>query len=211
MNKSKGETAIEVLMTELDPESERYRILATAKRFKSSWVELGEKLLRLQTSGGFRDWGYASFEEYCQREVRIRKPTAEKLTQAYRFLEREEPELLARPTEIRPLPDYRSIDLLRQAQADDLPAEDYRKLRSAVMEEEKGHPAVLRQYREVTADKRLEDRTLSYRHALSAARRLRTALTGLDDLDAAAHGNLDRLITRLEELTAGSDNADEIA
>lgn len=207
MNKSKGETVIEQLMAELDPESERYRILATAKRFKSSWVELGEKLLRLQTSGGFRDWGYGSFEEYCSREVRIRKPTAEKLTQAYRFLEREEPELLARPTEISPLPDYRSIALLRQAKSEELPADAYGKLRAAVMEEEKGHQAVLRQYRDVTADRRLEDRQLGYRTALSAARRLRTALTGLDDLDSDAQGNLDRLIGRLEVLVAESDDS----
>jgi len=205
MTKSKGETAIEQLMTELDPESERYRILATAKRFKSSWVELGEKLLRLQSSGGFRDWGYASFEEYCHREVRIRKPTAEKLTQAYRFLEREEPELLARPTEIRPLPDYRSIALLHQAQEDALPDEDYRKLRAAIMDEDKGHPAVMRQYREVTAEKRSEDHHLGYRTALAAARRLRTTLAGLNDLDASAHGNLDRLIARLEELASSTE------
>jgi len=207
MNKSKGETVIEQLMAELDPESERYRILATAKRFKSSWVELGEKLLRLQSSGGFRDWGYGSFEEYCSREVRIRKPTAEKLTQAYRFLEREEPELLARPTEIKPLPDYRSIALLRQAQSEELPADDYRKLRAAVMDEEKGHPAVLRQYREVTAERRHEDRHLGYRNALSAARRLRTALTGLDGLDHGVHDNLDQLIARLEVLAAKSEAA----
>ncbi|OGR32706.1 MAG: hypothetical protein A2091_02350 [Desulfuromonadales bacterium GWD2_61_12] len=202
MNKSKGETVIEQLMAELDPESERYRILATAKRFKSSWVELGEKLLRLQTSGGFRDWGYSTFEEYCSREVRIRKPTAEKLTQAYRFLEREEPELLARPTEIKPLPDYRSIALLRQAQNEELPGGAYGKLRAAVMEEDKGHQAVLRQYREVTAERRSEDRLLGYRNALAAARRLRTVLTGLDDLDASIHGNLDQLIARLAELSA---------
>jgi hypothetical protein len=207
MNKSKGETVIEQLMAELDPESERYRILATAKRFKSSWVELGEKLLRLQTSGGFRDWGYGSFEEYCSREVRIRKPTAEKLTQAYRFLEREEPELLARPTEIKPLPDYRSVALLRQAQSEELPGEAYGKLRTAVMEGDKGHQAVLRQYREVTADRRQEDRQLGYRNALSAARRLRTALTGLDDLGGDVPGNLDHLIARLEAKVAASDDA----
>ena len=43
--KSKGEMVIERMMEELDPASPRYQVLATAKRFKSSWVELGEKLL----------------------------------------------------------------------------------------------------------------------------------------------------------------------
>jgi len=44
--KSRAEVAIERIMQALDPASDRYRILATAKVFKSSWVELGEELLK---------------------------------------------------------------------------------------------------------------------------------------------------------------------
>lgn len=73
------------------------------------------------------------------------------------------------------------------------------------MDEDRGHPAVMRQYREATAEKRSEDRHLGYRTALAAARRLRTALAGLNDLDASAHGNLDRLIACLEELASDTE------
>jgi hypothetical protein len=180
--KSKGEMVIERIMQELDPQSERYRILATARQFKSSWVELGEKLLEVQRNGMFRQWGYDSFEDYCAREIRIKQPTAHKLTLAYRFLEKEEPELLARRTELKPLPDYRSVDLLRQAREElDLPAEDYASLRRAVVEEDRSHPTVQKRFREAagTPD-RAADPAFFLRHALATARRLQAALQSLE-------------------------------
>ena len=71
--KSGGERHIEKIMQELEPESERYQVLDTAKRFKSSWVELGEKLLKVSSTARFSEWGYGSFEEYCVQEIRIKK------------------------------------------------------------------------------------------------------------------------------------------
>lgn len=199
--KSKGETIIEQLMAELDPGSERYQVLATARRFKSSWGELGEKLLAVQRQGSFRQWGYDSFEDYCAREIRIKRPTAEKLTLAYRYLEKEEPELLARRTELKPLPDFRSVDLLRQAREElDLPAEEYAELRRAVMEEERSHPTVQRRFREAAAGRLpAPDPALPLKTALAAARRLHTSLQPLPELPAALRQGVENLIGLLEE------------
>ena len=182
--KTRGEELIEQLMQELDPASERYRVLATAKRFKSTWVELGEQLLEVSRSGHFSQWGYASFEEYCSREVRIRRQTAEKLTLAYRHLEKEEPQLLARDRELKPLPDYRSVDLLRKAREEQLPEDQYAELRKAVIEEERSHPTVLKHYREATAARRSEDaiQRQALTSALAAARRLAVILKELSDI-----------------------------
>ncbi len=203
--KSKGEMVIERIMQELDPQSERYRILATAKQFKSSWVELGEKLLEVQQKGLFRQWGYDSFEDYCAREVRIKQPTAQKLTLAYRFLEKEEPELLARRTELKPLPDYRSVDLLRQAREElDLPAEDYANLRRAVMEEERSHPTVQKRFREATGTPDgAADPALALRHALAAARRLQAALQPLPAIPA----EFIDAVTRLSDWLAAEEES----
>ncbi len=195
--KSKGEMIIERLMQELDPSSERYRILDTAKRFKSSWVELGEKLLEVQKTGVFRDWGYESFEDYCSREIRIKKPTAEKLTLAYRFLEKEEPELLARRTELKPLPDFRSVDLLRRAREEEqFGDDDYSQLRRAVVEEERGHPTVVKRFREL-APPREEESSSVLKAALAAARRLESALQRLPDLAELAE-QAQEIVTTLE-------------
>jgi hypothetical protein len=205
--KSKGELRIERLMQELEPGSERYQVLASARRFKSSWVELGEQLLRVQAQRSFREWGYGSFEEYCSREIRIKQPTAQKLTLAYRYLEQEEPQLLVRRTELEPPPDYRCVDLLRRARHEqELPEQQYAELRRAVLEEERSHPTVLARFRELSAPHQPEDerRRQQLKAALAAARRLQTALAPLTGLPEEFPDRLTRLIAQLEGQAAAA-------
>jgi hypothetical protein len=198
--KSKGEELIERIMRELDPSSERYQVLATAKRFKSSWVELGEQLLKVNGQGLFRQWGYDSFEEYCAREIRIKKPTAQKLTMAYSYMEQEEPQLLARQAELKPPPDYRSVDLLRQARQErGFSDEQYAELRRAVVEEDRGHPTVLKRFKEVAASREDgPDPVQLLRSGLSAARRLETVIDQLDQVSTEQRGMVADLVRQLE-------------
>jgi hypothetical protein len=199
--KSKGEQLIEGLMRELDPASERYRVLATARRFKSTWVELGEQLLKVSRESLFRQWGYDSFEDYCSREIRIRRPTAQKLTLAYRYLEKEEPELLARRTELKPLPDYRSVDLLRQARDQNLPPEKYAELRRAVIVDERGHPTVRKYFRAATATPLpgAAAARQALQTALTAARHLAITLKGIPDLPREQTDAVVRVVALLED------------
>ncbi len=204
---SSGERHIERIMEELDPSSERFQVLETAKKFKSSWVELGDRLLGVNNRNLYRDWGYGSFEEYCTREVRIKKETARKLTLAYRFMEQHEPQLLARREEPRPLPDYRSIDLLRQAREEKgFSEQEYADLRKRVVEEERSHPTVLKQFKEVAGSRQepVRDPAVAVKGALAAARRLETALAGVDGLPdghrEAVKGLVAHLENELEEL-----------
>jgi vacuolar-type H+-ATPase subunit I/STV1 len=198
---SSGERHIEKIMEQLEPDSDRYQVLDTAKRFKSSWVELGDKLLQVSSRGKFREWGYQSFEEYCVQEIRIKKGTAEKLTLAYRYMEKQEPELLARRDELRPLPDYRSVNLLRQAKEEkSFSDEEYADLRKSIVDEERSHPTVLKRFKEVAAARSEEpaDPLLPLKVSLAAARRLDTALRGMPDLPAAYRDELGSLIAHLE-------------
>jgi hypothetical protein len=199
-NKSKGSQYIEQLMQQLPPESERYQVLATAKQFKSSWVELGEWLAKVSNSNRFSEWGFTSFEDYCAKEIRIRRQTAEKLLLAYRFLERKEPGLLERK-EGRPLPDYRSVDLLRQAEEKDhFSMAEYGELRQAVIEEERNHQAVARQFRDISHSRQPDIKTLhQHRSALMAARRLATSLQEIPDVPEDLSGAVERLIGFLQE------------
>lgn len=199
---SSGERHIEKLMRELDPSSERYQVLDTAKRFKSSWVELGERLLQVNSRSLYREWGYESFADYCVQEIRIKKPTAEKLTLAYRFLEKREPEVLAQRNELKPLPDFRSVDLLRQASEEKgFTDEEYADLRKCVFDDERSHPTVLKRFKEVTAARGEEptDPLAPLRACLAAARRLDTALRGAEGLPAAFRDQTTSLIAYLEE------------
>ena len=199
--KSSGELHIEHIMQELDPSSERYQVLDTAKRFKSSWVELGEQLLRVNRSGFFKQWGYESFEDYCAKEIRIKKPTALKLTQAYHFLEKEEPELLARRTELKPLPDYRSVDLLRQAsQEQEISSEDYASLRRAIVEEERSLPTVRKRFNDLVAPPPASAHHMltHCKTTLTAARRLAGLLQQFDNPPVECLAQTEEIIAFIE-------------
>jgi hypothetical protein len=108
-------------MEDLPEGSMRRRVLECARRFKSSWVDLGRLLNEVRRDGLWREWGYASFEAYCTKELFIRKQTAEKLTMSYAFMERHEPALVRRddrePTPLRPVPSFEVIDVLSRAEA----------------------------------------------------------------------------------------------
>ncbi len=123
-----------------NPGDLRRRVLTTVKRFKGNWIDLGRCLAEVQAEGSFRGWGYDTFSDYCARELKIRKATADKLLRSYRFLRTEEPEFLSRVQ--RPedgpetVPDVESVNVLRRARSNrGIAAEDYSGIRSAVLDE----------------------------------------------------------------------------
>lgn len=199
--KTKATLVIEKMMQELDPASDRYQVLAVASTFKSSWVALGEKLLHVKRNGLFQQWGYENFEDYCSREVRIKQPTAQKLTLAYSFIEKEEPQLMARPTELKPLPDYRSVELLRQAREEkDFSPEEYANLRRAVVEENRSHPTIRKQFQEISANRGEKSRTQleHVKTGLSTTRRLAGILEEVVDMPESHYSHLEDLRIWLE-------------
>jgi len=101
---------------ELPEGSLRRKVLESARRFKASWVELGRMLAQVRMEEGWQEWGYSSFEEYCTKELFLRRATVEKLTLSYGFLERHEPEL-ARARDVRSAPPFEVIEVLSRAEA----------------------------------------------------------------------------------------------
>lgn len=197
--KTSSERHIENIMQHVEPGSDRYDVLDKAKRFKSSWVELGEKLLQVSSKGHFREWGYKSFEEYCVQEIRIKRATAEKLTMAYHFMEKEEPQLLSPKEELKPLPDYRSIDLLRKAKEEKgFTEEEYGDLRKSIIEEERSHPTVAKKYKEVAALREEVNPLIPLKASISAARRLDSNLRALSDVPDVYFQQVGEMITHLE-------------
>ncbi len=212
--KTSAESHIETIMGQLEPGSDRYRVLDVARRFKSSWVELGEELLRVNQGGLYQHWGYASFEEYCQKEIRIRKPTAQKLTQAYRFISREEPQLLAEQSPLQSVPDYRSIDLLRQAREEhSFSDEDYAALRQTVIDQERSHPTAVKCFKSFVSEPPPDgkERHRLCKQALSAARRLTDTLEQMDDLPPGHRDVLRDIVAWLDAATTESENSNDNA
>jgi hypothetical protein len=133
-----------VRIEELPAGSLRRTVLEGARRFKASWVEFARLLSEVKRKGSWEEWGFASFEAYCTRELFIRKQTAEKLTLSFGFLERHEPDLTREGA--RPAPPFEVIDVLSRAEAQGrLPAGGWRELREEVLERPPAAAALNRQ------------------------------------------------------------------
>lgn len=135
---SKSLDRIQERLDSVAPGSLRHRALESAKRFKTSWVELGQSLVAVYKDKLFKDWGYLTFEAYCAKEIGIRQQTAVKLLKSYLFLEKEEPDYLqARGQDRTPAasPSFESVNALRLAhQSDRISEGDYEKVRTEVLE-----------------------------------------------------------------------------
>ncbi len=70
-------------------ENTRDQAKRVSKRFKTSWVDIGEFLTKIASEKLYEEWGYKRFEDYCKVELKLKKATAMKLTNAYFFLENE--------------------------------------------------------------------------------------------------------------------------
>jgi hypothetical protein len=129
-----------------DPE--RAEMIARVRRFKASWFELGEALVEVKRHDGFKKWGYASFEDYCRRELHLKSETADKLTGSFAFLRKRAPEVLRRDGREAPIPSYQAVDFLRRAEEAEAPPETLREIRRHVLDEGTSLPKVSRLYRE---------------------------------------------------------------
>jgi len=120
------------------PGSIRQAVLLAAKRFKSSWVELGKLLGKVRNEGTFQDWGYQTFDAYCLAELRIRKQTADKLTKGYAVMNKYEPERLEAPDIAESAPAFEVVEVLAQAEErGQLSAQEYKSIRDSIWNQEK--------------------------------------------------------------------------
>jgi hypothetical protein len=124
--------------SQIPPGSFRQSVVLTAKRMKSSWVELGKMLVKVRDEALFEQWGYPAFETYCLAELRIRKATAMKLTRNFSFLDRHEPERVAEPEFAQTAPAFEVVEVLAQAEErGQLSNQEYKSVRDAIWNQEK--------------------------------------------------------------------------
>ena len=131
---------IETKMENLDADSIRYAVLQNAKSFKASWIGLGQALYSVWKDKLYKNWGYATFDSYTSKEIRIKKQTALKLLRSYYFLEKEEPGYLkgdsAEKKEGAATPTLDAVDALRLASRKKIiDKDDYAGIRKKVLEE----------------------------------------------------------------------------
>ncbi len=133
---------IERKMEEIPPESLRYQVLENAKKFKTSWIELGQILYAAWKDKLYKGWGYSEFDTYTSKEIGIQKQTALKLLRSYAFLEKAEPRYLKKEyteeANAAEVPTYEAVDVLRRASANkEIDKEDYARIKKYVLEKGK--------------------------------------------------------------------------
>jgi len=183
----------------------RRKVLESARRFKSSWVELGRLLSQVRREGSWREWGHDTFEGYCARELFLTRATAEKLTLSYGFLERREPDLV-QARDVREAPPFEVIEVLSRAEAAGrLDDEAWGDLREDVLDGDAGRAEVSKRLAErfgPPARPEPRDRGERLGRLAAAARRLAEACEGEREVPAALRRHANELAEALERLAA---------
>lgn len=144
-----AEKHLDARLQAVEPGTFRHTVLSAARRFKSTWVELGKLLVQVRDEALYEAWGYPGFEQYCLAELRIKKATVAKLTRSYSFLDRHEPAAVRQPSEERQPPPFEVVEVLAQAEErGQLSAEDYRSVRDAIWGEDRPVSALKRELSE---------------------------------------------------------------
>lgn len=173
---TKTDRALEDRMLAVAGDSERVEVLARARAFKRSWIELAEALARVYETSVWSSWGFESFEAYCKGELHVTPSTAAKLLGSFRFLRASAPKIIARAREepSAPVPSMTAVDFV--ARATERGAADKQvmgEIRRAAFDEGADGPALARRFREVAFPISEEEESDRQRkQLLSAARRL---------------------------------------
>jgi hypothetical protein len=172
--KTKVDDALARAEVEHAHDPERAEAIARVRRFKAGWYELAETLAELRRSEQYKRWGYPDFDDYCKRELHLRKETVDKLTGSFTFLRKKAPDALRRDGRDAPIPSYQAVDFWRRAEEEaGAPEETVREIRRAVIDEGASLPKISRMYRQVVFPVDEEDR---------AGKRRATLKTTIDKL-----------------------------
>jgi hypothetical protein len=135
---STAEEVISRKAAQMPPGSFRQTVLMAAKRFKSSWVELGKLLVQVRDQALYEQWGFPTFDAYCLAEVRIRKQTADKLVRSFSFLDKHEPRAMAQEDIVETAPPFEVVQVLADAEdRGKLSAAEYKSIRDSIWDSDK--------------------------------------------------------------------------
>ena len=117
MEPTNVDRALAALEEQHSDDPERATMLRLSRRFKTTWIELGEALSSTKKDQSWKRWGYESFEVYCKNELKLRGDTVEKLTGSFMFLHKRAPEVLRRDAVGETsVPSYMAVDYLRRVE-----------------------------------------------------------------------------------------------
>ncbi len=178
----------------MDPEKYREQVVNSAKTFKSNWVQFGELLTKVAADKLYEEWGYRKFEDYCRVEIRIKKNTAIKLTNAYFFVTNEDPDIFNHTTSKECGLDLDTVSFLQKAKNDDNCSEDiYNELKESALERGQSSSTLARKYKQMTRDENQSSTKEFHKQNLNLVTRLQQRLSPLENVP-------DKFKTYLEEM-----------
>jgi hypothetical protein len=192
---------------DIPPGTFRFEVMTAARRFKSSWTELGAMLVRVRKEAAYEQWGYSTFEAYCLKELHIRRQTALKLTNSYAFLEKHEREVLNKPVEERP--SFEVVEVLAKAEErGQLSENEYQSIRDEIWKDERPPQAVARELsqRFPAPEPQAPAPAVQLRRLASTARRFADELKHSRKVPDAIQERAAALAEDLEELAAAQAN-----
>lgn len=171
----------------MDEIDQRKQVIEEAKSFKTHWVKLGEHLTTVAKGKLYEGWGFKKFEDYCLVELKIKKSTAIKLTNAYNFLTSDEPDLVESGIDID------VVSVLQKAKKDDSCTEDqYEEIRDLAVNKGRGKNAVDKAYKKII--KHDDDPTKAfYQKSQSMANQLLSRIKPIDNVPENFKSMLDEL------------------
>ena len=209
--KTKAIKNLEQKMEEMTPDSLRYKVLESAKDFKTSWIGLGQILYTVWKDKLYKDWGYSEFDAFTIKEIGIQKQTALKLLRSYSFLESREPRYLKKDyvedVNTALVPTYEAVDVLRRASNNkDIDERDYSKIKKYVLEDGKDAREVQKDLTEIIKNnEELEPeemyhkkRTTRLRRFLSLLKSIKVEIQSSKDLPIKISDQADKLIGMIE-------------
>ncbi|MFY2557464.1 hypothetical protein ACN469_07555 [Corallococcus terminator] len=208
---SVAETEIAKKALSVPPGTFRHTVLMAAKRFKSTWAELGKLLVTVRDEAKFEEWGHPTFEAYCLKELHIKKQTALKLTRSFSFLAKHEPEEELRAQEFpEKAPAFEVIEVLADAEErGQLSPTEYKSLRDSIWSPEKSPTELKKEFTERFPRPPPEPppESLQVRKLASMARKLASELAGCRKIPNAVAERAATLADDVEELASGVTDA----
>ncbi|MBM7117175.1 hypothetical protein [Archangium primigenium] len=208
---SVAEADIEKKAAQVPPGTFRHTVLVAAKRFKSTWAELGKLLVQVKDENLWEAWGHASFDAYCLKELHIKKQTALKLTRSFSFLARhEDAEEVAQPEFPQKAPPFEVIEVLADAEErGQLSPQEYRSLRDSIWDADKPVSELKKEVTERFPRPPPEPPPESFqvRKLAQMARKLAAEVSGCRRVPHAIAERASALAEDLEECASGVNDA----
>jgi len=207
---SAAEVDIQQKAQSVPPGSFRHTVLVSAKRFKSTWAELGKLLVQVRDEAKYEEWGFPSFEAYCLKELHIKKQTALKLTRSFSFLAKHEPPEAVKEEDFpQKAPAFEVVEVLADA-ADrgQLSPSEYRSLRDSIWNPEKSATELKREFSERFPRPPPEPppENVQLRRLAQMARKLASELSGTRKVPSAVAERAAALADDIEELASNVTN-----